>query len=150
MRIGLRDKVVVPVPRDVWCFPRAFQVAQLLARAGIRSRALRRTLQFYARDQAFHRGSPLRVEFVRFTGDTFSMFDLLQPPPDRTAILLRVLARGLPPRIAEEEIGDALEFRERGLAAGLPLWELRLGVAAKVFWALVHTLGHFLKSVTGR
>lgn len=78
-------------------------------------------------------------------------------PVERARVALDLLSAMVPARIANEEIGDALEIIHRMAAAKCPKWRIYLRVATTFFWVSVHTLSHSaervaggLKAVTGR
>lgn len=76
--------------------------------------------------------------------------------PPSTAPALRV-ARNvigiasaiLPARIADEELGDAMEDIERRIAVGRPMSEIRLKIWASVGWAVFHSATYAVRR-TGR
>jgi|GEM_PF-3668153 len=51
----------------------------------------------------------------------------------------------LPPRIVNEELGDALEDVQSRLARGRPHYEIRLKIWAAVVWAVFHSGTYLLK-----
>ncbi|MBK9516195.1 MAG: hypothetical protein IPO09_02355 [Anaeromyxobacter sp.] len=56
----------------------------------------------------------------------------------------------VPRRIADEQLGDALEVVHQLVRAGRPRSHVRAKVAATAFWVLVHTIGAVVSGVTGR
>jgi hypothetical protein len=60
--------------------------------------------------------------------------------PRRAARAFSVLSAILPPRIADEELGDALEDIARRVRSRRPMWEIELKVAMTVVWSLLHAV----------
>jgi hypothetical protein len=67
------------------------------------------------------------------------------PPPEPPSAVVRarhtldVLGAYVPERIANEQIGDALELIHKLVLAGAPKWKVRAQVASTTFWVLAHT-----------
>jgi hypothetical protein len=67
------------------------------------------------------------------------------PPPAPPPVFVRaqrtfdVLGPYLPSRIANEQIGDALESIHEMVRAGAPKWKVQAKVARTLFWLLAHT-----------
>lgn len=69
---------------------------------------------------------------------------LLEPsvkPLARASRALGLIELLVPKRIADEEIGDAMEVIVRMVDHGQPAWRVYLKVASTVFWVLLHTVG---------
>ncbi len=56
----------------------------------------------------------------------------------------------IPRRIADEQLGDALEVVHQLVRAGRPRSHIRAKIAATVFWVLIHSIGAVVSGVTGR
>jgi hypothetical protein len=56
----------------------------------------------------------------------------------------------VPKRIADEEIGDALEDNVRLYREGRPKWWIYLRTARAVFFMLLHSVGEIWRSVSGK
>lgn len=64
--------------------------------------------------------------------------------------MLECLALTVPRRIAEEDLGDALECIYLLRLLGRPRWKTWLKVAATVFWVLINSLREITSAVRGR
>lgn len=62
---------------------------------------------------------------------------------------LDFLSMLVPKRIANEEIGDALEQINAMVRARRPRWFINVKVATTFFWVTVHTLLHYAERVAG-
>ncbi len=51
----------------------------------------------------------------------------------------------LPTRLANEEIGDAMEDIERRIARGCPAWHVWVKIISTMFWALAHAAGSIVR-----
>jgi hypothetical protein len=59
---------------------------------------------------------------------------------ERAATVFNFVSSVLPQRIADEELGDALENINARANAGRPAWEIELKVWMTVLWAVVHSV----------
>jgi len=53
-------------------------------------------------------------------------------------------------RVANEELGDALELLHKWAGAGVPAWMLYAQAGVSAFWALVHTVQDAALRLTGK
>lgn len=53
-------------------------------------------------------------------------------------------------RVANEELGDALELIHKLAGAGVPVWMLYAQAGVSAFWALVHTVQDAALRLTGK
>lgn len=53
-------------------------------------------------------------------------------------------------RVANEELGDALELLHKLAGAGVPAWMLYAQAGVSAFWALVHTVQDAAHRLTGK
>jgi hypothetical protein len=69
----------------------------------------------------------------------------LPPPPEPPPVVARaqrvldVLCAYVPARIANEQVGDALELIHQMVREGAPAWKVQAQVASTAFWVLAHT-----------
>ncbi len=70
-----------------------------------------------------------------------------RPRLRRADRIFGVVSALVPPRIADEELGDALEDLRARIANRRPAWEIRLKIGATVFWVFVHTLHYLLRKL---
>lgn len=75
---------------------------------------------------------------------------LQQEQVEYAARLLDLVSLIVPRRLAQEEIGDALERTHRLASLGRPRWEIWLKVSTTVFWVLVNSLREITSAVRGR
>ncbi|WP_224361085.1 hypothetical protein [Hyalangium versicolor] len=68
---------------------------------------------------------------------------------ERATYFLDLLSMVVPKRIANEEIGDAVELIHRMAKVRRPKWFIALKVATTYFWVGVHTLLHCAEQVAG-
>ncbi|HEX8434437.1 hypothetical protein [Archangium sp.] len=67
------------------------------------------------------------------------------PPPEPSSVVVRAqrtfdrLGMYVPARIANEQMGDALELIHTLVREGAPKWKVRAKVASTTFWVLAHT-----------
>jgi hypothetical protein len=67
------------------------------------------------------------------------------PPPEPPSVVVRaqrtfdVLCTYVPARIANEQVGDALELIHEMVREGAPKWKVRAKVASTTFWVLAHS-----------
>src|SRR5689334_17798037 len=64
--------------------------------------------------------------------------------------IFAVVGALLPPRIANEELGDAMEQIHRMYTLGCPRWQLTLRMWTAIFWAAFHTVTDTLSRVLNR
>jgi len=58
-----------------------------------------------------------------------------------------IVTAGLPPRIVNEEIGDALEDIRNRMERGRPSYEITLKTWATTFWVLFHSATYALRKI---
>jgi hypothetical protein len=68
----------------------------------------------------------------------------------RSINILDSLSLFVPRRLAEEEIGDALERVQYLARLGRPRWQIWLKVATSVFWVCLNSLREIISAVRGR
>jgi len=102
-----------------------------------------------------------RAMIVEHAYQTQFVKQAVPPPPFRFFAVpsvgsLRTQAKGvfgyvssvLPPRVVNEELGDASEDIEARIAARRPWLEIKLKIWASVFWVVWHTVLYAAKGVT--
>jgi hypothetical protein len=106
-----------------------------------------------AAEEAKFVGEILRVKEMFSYSKPFSHFSLALPAEqrtvDRATYALDLLSSLVPSRIANEEIGDALEIIHQLTKAGRPMLSVYLRVATTFFWVLVHSLLFHAERVLG-
>lgn len=75
---------------------------------------------------------------------------LFHQPLKRPRQALEFVSLLVPRRIAEEEIGDALEQIHRLSCLGRPRWQLWLKVMTTLFWVLINSIREITSAVRGR
>ncbi|HVF58250.1 MAG TPA: hypothetical protein VNJ70_00315 [Thermoanaerobaculia bacterium] len=68
----------------------------------------------------------------------------------RSINIVDALSLFVPPRLAEEEIGDAIERVRDLVRLGRPRWHVWLKVATTVFWVCLNSLREITSAVRGR
>lgn len=66
---------------------------------------------------------------------------------DRAANIFNVVSAVVPQKLANEELGDALEDVRRRVRENRPRSEIELKIWSSVFWVGVHTLGDLARQV---
>lgn len=59
--------------------------------------------------------------------------------------ILDIIELLVPKRIADEELGDAMESMGALIKRGRPVWQIRVKLVSTVFWVIVHTFHHIIK-----
>lgn len=76
--------------------------------------------------------------------------DTVHPVVRRVEGFLGLLSRCASARVANEELGDALELLHKLAGVGVPAWMLYAQAGVSAFWALVHTVQDAALRLTGR
>lgn len=83
--------------------------------------------------------------------------DIVQSPAQQDHMLLERIGKVfsiaetlVPKRIANEQLGDALEQIHRYVAEGRPKWYAYIKAISSLFWLMIHAIGEISSSLQGK